>query len=290
MKVFFENLALCFAFHIPFYSPPNLGYLFCTPRLLACFLDEPCLWGKSPLPRHWFTDWSWIWLLQWVLDFFNVSTTLNFSGGSPEPFTLDLLSIDPFPILVQPGGLVTVAAQINLKEVIDVGAKVSFNIVMEGLIPLPIPCLDLSDLGVDTSIGSWWYTSSVSLIKSSFIENLSTYDGDEVLAAASNILCPTYVPEDQDCALPLGPGVYGGREPLTIGLGPLEDIPEMFKPFLTGTYMVEATILDSSGQSAACVWARISLDYTSTPATTATVPTPTTTPILTQVECGFCGE
>ena len=47
------------------------------------------------------------------------------------------------------------AAQITLKEVIDVGAKVSFNIVMEGLIPLPIPCLDLSDLGVDTSIGSW---------------------------------------------------------------------------------------------------------------------------------------
>ena len=162
-RYFFENLALCFAFHIPFYSPPNLGYLFCTPRLLACFLDEPCLWGKSPLPRHWFTDWSWIWLLQWVLDFSDVSTTLNFSGGSPEPFTLDLLSIDPFPILVQPGGLVTVAAQITLKEVIDVGAKVSFNIVMEGLIPIPIPCLDLSDLGVDTSIGSWWDTSSLSL-------------------------------------------------------------------------------------------------------------------------------
>ena len=127
-------------------------------------------------------------------------------------------------------------------------------------------------------------------LKSSFIENLSTYVGDEILAAASNILCPTYVPEGQDCALPLVPGVYGGGDPLTIGLGPLEDIPEMFKPFLTGTYMVEATILDSSGQSAACVWARISLDYTSTPATTATVPTPTTTPILTQVECGFCGE
>ena len=129
--------------------------------------------------------------------------------------------------------------------------------------------------------------------KSSFIENLSTYDGDEILAAASNILCPTYVPEDQDCALPLGPGVYGGGEPLTIGLGPLEafeDIPDMFKPYLTGTYMVEAIILDSSGQSVACVWARISLDFTYTPATTTTVPTPTTTSILTQVECGFCGE
>ena len=56
--------------------------------------------------------------------------------------------------MVQPGGLVTVAAQITLKEVIDVGAKVSFNIVMEGLIPIPIPCLDLSDLGVDIQFES----------------------------------------------------------------------------------------------------------------------------------------
>ena len=126
--------------------------------------------------------------------------------------------------------------------------------------------------------------------KSSLIENLSTYDVDQILAAASNILCPTYVPEGQDCALPLGPGVYGGEDHVTIGLGPLEDIPDMFKPFLTGTYMVEATILDSSGQSSACVWARIALDYTSTPATTTTVPTPTTTPTLTQVESGFCSE
>ena len=88
--------------------------------------------------------------------FFNISTTLIFSGGSPEPFTLDLLSIDPFPILVQPGGLVTVAAQITLEEVIDVGAKVSFNIVKEGLIPITIPCFDIGDLGIGVgSIGSW---------------------------------------------------------------------------------------------------------------------------------------
>ena len=86
---------------------------------------------------------------------FNISIKFNLSDGSPEPFTLDLFGIAPFPIWVQTGALVTVAAQITLEEVIDVGAKVSFNIVMEGLIPIPIPCLDLSDLGVDTSIGSW---------------------------------------------------------------------------------------------------------------------------------------
>ena len=57
--------------------------------------------------------------------------------------------------MVQPGGLVTVASQITLKEVINVGAKVSFDIAMEGLIALPIPCVDLSPLGVNVSIGSW---------------------------------------------------------------------------------------------------------------------------------------
>ena len=63
---------------------------------------------------------------------FNISIKFNLSDGSPEPFTLDLFGIAPFPIWVQTGALVTVTAQITLEEVIDVGAKVSFNIVREG--------------------------------------------------------------------------------------------------------------------------------------------------------------
>ena len=88
---------------------------------------------------------------------FNISIKFNLSDGSPEPFTLDLFGIAPFPIMVQTGALVTVAAQITLEEVIDVGAKVSFNIVKEGLIPITIPCIDISDLGIEGvgSIGSW---------------------------------------------------------------------------------------------------------------------------------------
>ena len=71
-----------------------------------------------------------------------------------------------------------------------------------------------------------------------------------------------YVPEGQDCALPLGPGVYGGGDPLTVGLGAIEDIPDYLKPYLVkGTFMVEATIIGSSGDSVACAWARIALDY-----------------------------
>ena len=84
-------------------------------------------------------------------------STSFFSGGSPEPFTLDQFTIDPFPILVQTGALVTIGAQVSLKEAINVGAKVSFNVVLnpDGLIPLTIPCVDLSEWGYEGNLGSW---------------------------------------------------------------------------------------------------------------------------------------
>ena len=74
-----------------------------------------------------------------------------FAGGSPEPFTFDLLSIDPFPIIVQNGALVTIAAQITLNQVMEVGTMVSLNLVLEGFIPIKVPCLELDGV----NIGSW---------------------------------------------------------------------------------------------------------------------------------------
>ena len=62
-----------------------------------------------------------------------------------------MFSIDPFPIVLESGGLVTVAAQITLKEVIDVGAKVSFKIKREGIISIDMPCVDIDGV----NIGSW---------------------------------------------------------------------------------------------------------------------------------------
>ena len=64
---------------------------------------------------------------------------------------------------------------------------------------------------------------------------LSHYDGDALLSTASDFLCPTYVPEGQACALPLGPGVYGGGDPLTVG--PIESIPDILLPFLKVTLL-----------------------------------------------------
>ena len=74
-----------------------------------------------------------------------------FAGGSPEPFTFDLLSIDPFPIIVKNGALVTIAAQITLNQVMEVGAMVSLSLVLEGFIPIKVPCLELDGV----NIGSW---------------------------------------------------------------------------------------------------------------------------------------
>merc|ERR1719305_2010873 len=69
------------------------------------------------------------------------------------------------------------------------------------------------------------------------------YDGDELLSTASDFLCPTYAPEGQACALPLGPGTYGGGDPLV--LGPTESIPDILLPFLKGTVRAEATVTDT---------------------------------------------
>ena len=74
-----------------------------------------------------------------------------FSEGSPEPITFDMMSVAPFPILVQNGASITLQVQITLNEEVAVGAQVDLNLVLEGIIPIKIPCLDIEGL----HIGSW---------------------------------------------------------------------------------------------------------------------------------------
>merc|ERR1712180_91587 len=147
----------------------------------------------------------------------------GFCDGSPEPLTFDVMSVTPFPILVQNGATITLEIQITLNQEVPVGSVVDLNLVLEGLIPIKIPCLEIEGL----HIGS------------------CHYDGDELLSTASDFLCPTYVPEGQACALPLGTGIYGGGDPLTVG--PIESIPDILLPFLKGTVRAEATVTDGSG-------------------------------------------
>merc|ERR1711936_504947 len=51
----------------------------------------------------------------------------GFCDGSPEPASIDNISVEPFPILVQNGASVTLAVQITLNEPLPEGASVSLK-------------------------------------------------------------------------------------------------------------------------------------------------------------------
>merc|ERR1712107_74097 len=78
----------------------------------------------------------------------------GFCDGSPEPASIDNISVEPFPILAQNGASVTLAVQITLNEPLPEGASVSLNLVLEGIIPIKIPCLDIEGV----SLGSCTYS------------------------------------------------------------------------------------------------------------------------------------
>ena len=175
------------------------------------------------------------------------------SEGSPEPASIDNISVEPFPILIQNGATVTLNVQITLNEPLPAGASVALDLVLEGIIPIKIPCLDINGI----SLGSW-------LVLKHKFESISpltsTYPGDELLAVAETAgICPQYFPEGQACALPLNPGVYGGGDPLT--LGPIESIPDILLPFLKGTINAEASFLLADGSLFACGFAKFAVDH-----------------------------
>ena len=74
-----------------------------------------------------------------------------FADGSAEPAAIDTATVEPFPIVVATGETITLSVQITLNEVVPAGAQVSLKIKKEGLIPVPIPCLEIDGL----HIGSW---------------------------------------------------------------------------------------------------------------------------------------
>merc|ERR1711934_690287 len=67
----------------------------------------------------------------------------GFCDGSPTPLTFDVMSVAPFPIMVSNGASITLEVQITLNEEVAVGAQVDLNIVLEGIIPIKIPCPDI---------------------------------------------------------------------------------------------------------------------------------------------------
>merc|ERR1712045_1002539 len=69
----------------------------------------------------------------------------GFCDGSPEPLTFDVMSVTPFPILVQNGATITLEIQVTLNQEVPVGSVVDLNLVLEGIIPPRSPALRLRD-------------------------------------------------------------------------------------------------------------------------------------------------
>merc|ERR1712212_13967 len=147
----------------------------------------------------------------------------GFCEGSPEPASIDNISVEPFPILIQNGATVTLNVQITLNEPLPAGASVALDLVQEGIIPIKIPCLDINGI----SLGS------------------CTYPGGELLAVAETAgICPQYFPEGQACAL-----------------APIESIPDILLPFLKGTINAEASFVLADGSLFACGFAKFAVDH-----------------------------
>ena len=80
----------------------------------------------------------------------------GFCPDAAQPGTIDTVEVVPFPISLAEGTSLSILAQLTLNDVVPAGAKVALDIQKEGLIPLPIPCLELTnEEGELINVGSW---------------------------------------------------------------------------------------------------------------------------------------
>merc|ERR1711973_897855 len=142
-------------------------------------------------------------------------------GADTTVGSIDAADVQPFPVEVKTGATV------------QTGSTVSLNIVKEGIVDLPIPCLEIEGLHVGSC----------------------SYDADYLLTKFSDFLCPAHVPDGQACATPLNPGTYGGDPPIEVVI---PEIPDLIAGFLaSGTYYADATITNPDGTQMTCLYVRI---------------------------------
>ena len=75
----------------------------------------------------------------------------GFCAGAPEPFSIDEVVLEPYPVEVHSGATIHLAIGITLNEAIPVGSRASLKIVKDLLIDLPLPCIPIGDI----HLGSW---------------------------------------------------------------------------------------------------------------------------------------
>merc|ERR1712001_179232 len=154
-------------------------------------------------------------------------------GADSSVGTIDVMDVQPFPVEVKTGATVTVSATLTLNTEVPAGAKVALNIVKQGIVDLPIPCLELEGL----HIGS------------------CEYEADYLLEKFSEFMCPAHFLEGQTCATSLMPGSYGGDPPVTVEI---PEIPDVIGDLLaSGTYYADATVMYADGTQMTCLYVRI---------------------------------
>ena len=94
--------------------------------------------------------------MKMTIEFFFFCTI--FSLADNQPGSIDLIEIQPYPIKFQSGASISVSALLTLDEpnTIPSGSKVRLDVKKEGLIPLPIPCLELEGADGIIHLGSWY--------------------------------------------------------------------------------------------------------------------------------------
>merc|ERR1711936_1476022 len=155
---------------------------------------------------------------------------------TPQPLSIEVATIDPFPIPLVTGTILDVNVRFILNEICPVGTLGKMNMELQGLIPIPIPCVQIGDI----SLGS------------------CEYGIDALLTAGSALLCPT-LPVGQDCNLPLNPGSYGGEIVFEFP----EINPIIAELLAAGTYKIDAQFLQEDGTEFTCL--TFNLELTGSP-------------------------
>merc|ERR1712038_1461287 len=162
--------------------------------------------------------------------------------GDGRPIDIPELTLEPFPVVVAPGASITFAATIEVLEVIPVGAKIQVDIVKEGIINIPVPCLEVNG----QHFGS------------------CEYDGDYLLSTYADGLCGDaltpggYFPPGQACNLPLNPGTYGGKDPITTPLP--ADLPAEIVNLVKGAKLhADLKVLAADGSEMGCARVHIEI-------------------------------
>eukprot|EP00093_Oithona_nana_P009909 09909.XXX_599589_598912_1 [CDS] Oithona nana genome sequencing. len=148
------------------------------------------------------------------------------------------VNIQPWPVHVATGATLSIDGGLTILDAIVEGSQLKLDLsLVTALGNLPIPCLPIDGL----EIGSCTYP----------IQRLL----DDALELG---VCELFLPEGQDCSLPLNPGSYApGTEALEVTI---PDIPAVLEPFLKGKINAKLIGIIPDGTEIVCLETTLELN------------------------------